>query len=138
MKFKVVFFDIGQTLCTKTEWLPGAKELVVKLRTAGVRVGVLSNTGDWTRDQLQERLPGDFDFSHFDEDLVLLSSETGIPKPAIGAFLLAVQHGGHSPWETLFVGETIGETFAAQAAGMHAIRVTSPEEDYRQLGQLLL
>ena len=106
---RVVFFDIGDTLVGKGKWLPGAKEILAKLRAAKIRIGLISNTGDLSRDKLQKLLPDDFDFADFEEGLVMLSSEVGVSKPSLAIFSLAVHHAGVQPWSTMFVGETLEE-----------------------------
>ena len=135
---KVVFFDIGNTIVGKKQWLPGAKEFIAALKAKNVRVGLLSNTGDMDRESLEKLLPEDFDFGYFEESLVMLSSETGVEKPKLGAFSLAVQHSNCSPWETMFLGETVEETYMAQMAGMHAVRITDPANDFKTLKKLLV
>lgn len=133
MAIKTVFFDIGNTLIEKKAWLSGARETVKMIREKGIRVGIISNTGNLDRDQLAKLLPDDFDFGLFDEHLTLLSSEVGVAKPKLGIFLLAVQHAGCSPWETMFVGESLIETLAAQQAGMLTARLGDPKKDYPAL-----
>ena len=103
MAIKVIFFDIGNTLVSKKQWLPGAQEFVRAVKEKKIRVGLISNTGDLTRDKLQQLLPEDFDFGTFEDGLILLSSEIGIEKPSLGIFSLAVQHADVSPWETMFI-----------------------------------
>lgn len=133
MSIEVVFFDIGDTLIGNKQWVPGAKDILNSLRKNQVRVGLISNTGTWTRDQLEKRLPEDFDFADFEEGLVLLSSEVGIEKPKITMFSLAVHHAGVAPSKTLFVCENLRETMAAQSAGMMAARINGTERDYQSL-----
>lgn len=125
---KTVFFDIGDTLVADRKWMPGARETIKALTDSRIRLGILSNTGNLDREQLGRLLPEDFDFGLFAEELVLLSSETGIEKPGLNAFLLAVQHSGNSPWETMFVGESLDETLAAQRAGMIAARCLNEKD----------
>ena len=136
-QIKVVFFDIGNTLVSSGGWLPEAAETLAILKSQGIRLGLLSNTGDLTREQLQTLLPDSFEFDVFEPGLVFLSSETGVEKPNLGAFLLAIQHAAVSPWQTMFVGETISETLAAQKAGMQAVRITDAEKDYPELLKLM-
>lgn len=130
MSIKTIFFDIGNTLIEKKQWIPGALKTVQAIREKGIRVGIISNTGNLDRDQLKRLLPEDFDFGFFDEHLTLLSSEVGVAKPKLGIFLLAVEHAGCSPWETMFVGESLIETLAAQNAGMMTARIGDPERDF--------
>ncbi|MCA9070223.1 MAG: hypothetical protein KDA84_14920, partial [Planctomycetaceae bacterium] len=96
--FETIFFDIGDTLVSQGNWVRGATDILDALKSSGVRLGLISNTGNLSRDQLQNHLPGDFRFDSFDDGLVLLSSEVGIEKPHLGIFLLAIQRAGISPW----------------------------------------
>ena len=136
--FKTVFFDIGNTIVKQKKWMPGAKDFIAALKASKIRLGIISNTGDLDREQVEKLLPEDFDFGFFEESLVMLSSETGVEKPNLDAFLLAVQHASCSPWEAVFIGETIEETHAAQLAGMHAVRIADPAKDYETLKKLLI
>lgn len=135
---KVVFFDIGNTLIANRAWMPQAKETIALLKKAGVRVGLISNTGDLDREELRKLLPADFDFEDFESELVLLSSEVSMEKPDLPIFLFAVQHAGVSPWETCFVAETVSETLGAQAAGMRAVRICDSAKDYPVFVESLL
>jgi FMN phosphatase YigB (HAD superfamily) len=137
MSTKAIFFDIGNTLVSKKQWLPGAKEIVAAVREKKISIGLISNTGNLDRESLGKLLPEDFDFGMFDEHLTLLSSEVGVEKPKLGIFLLAIEHAGVSPWETMFVGESLLETLAAQKAGMKAARIANAESDYRTLLKVL-
>lgn len=136
MPIQVAFFDIGNTLVDRrNNWMPGAQNVLGELKTKGVRLGLISNTGNLDRDQLQDLLPGDFDFDVFEEGLVILSSEVGVEKPNLGIFLLAVQHAGVSPWETAFIGEELDQAHAAQSAGMRSLRINAQRTaaDYQML-----
>ncbi len=138
MAIKVVYFDIGDTLVTGKAWLPGAQALLGHLRDKGMRIGLISNTGELSRDELaSEYLPADFDFGWFDEEIVLLSSEVGVEKPALSMFTMAVNHADVSPWETLFVAETLEETWAAQQAGMQALRICKAPDDLDRIVELI-
>jgi len=135
MAIEVVFFDIGDTLVSKKRWLPGAQDFVRALKEKKIRVGLISNTGNLNREKVQNLLPDDFNFAVFEDGLTLLSSEVGIEKPNLGIFSLAIQHAGVSPWQTMFVGESLTESLAAQRAGMQSARITNPAEDFVTLGK---
>ena len=137
MAIKVIFFDIGNTLISKKQWLSGAREFVAAVKEKKIRVGLISNTGNLTRDRLQTLLPEEFDFAVFEEGLTLLSSEVGVEKPTLAIFSLAVQHSGASPWETMFIGESLTESLAAQRAGMQSARIADSEKDYAELLKLV-
>ncbi len=128
-----VFFDIGNTLVADHSWIDGAKETLQQFNASGVRLGLISNTGDLSRAQLTNLLPNDFSFSVFEDSLILLSSEVGIEKPDLRIFLSAIQKAGVSPWECLFVGENLNETLAAQSAGMRSVRIVRVPEDLETL-----
>ena len=137
MAIKIVFFDIGNTLISKKQWLPGAQDFVRTLKEKKIRVGLISNTGNLDRDELRKLLPEDFNFAVFEDGLTLLSSEVGVKKPDLGIFSLAVQHAGVSPWETMFIGESLTESLAAQRAGMQSARIANSEKDYKELRKLV-
>lgn len=154
---RVVFFDLGDTLVRKVAvspagvqfaWIPGARELIARLRAAGARIGLISNTADLTRTRLLQLLPSDFSFDLFDEKLVLLSSETDIAKPDPRVFRLAVQRALNlsdlsfklriDPPECLFVGEDLKETLTVQQVGMIGVRVNvGPQPDIGELDNVL-
>jgi HAD superfamily hydrolase (TIGR01549 family) len=126
---QVVFFDLGKTLvASDTQWNSSAKAVLSALSQAGVRLGIISNTGDLTRPQLKQRLPADFDFSVFEANLVLLSSEVGIEKPQIKIFQLAVERAGVSASQCVYCSEDMKETLAAQRAGMIGARIYPPPD----------
>ena len=110
------------------------KDAIKTLKANRIRVGLISNTGELSREELaKDYLPADFQLDDFEQGLVFLSSEIGMEKPALGIFSLAVQHSGVSPWETLFVGESLTETLAAQTAGMQVARIANAKDDYPEL-----
>jgi FMN phosphatase YigB (HAD superfamily) len=136
----VVFFDLGMTLvgADTTKWVPGAKTLLQQLGAANLRLGVISNTGNLSRAELQSHLPADFDWNVFDPTLVLLSSEVGIEKPNLAIFRLAISRAGASPAQCLYCSEDLLETLAAQRVGMTAARIVPPPRgDLRKLEQAL-
>lgn len=126
---KVVFFDAGDTLVTRSasaapgsrfKWAPGAKSALSQLGAAGARLGLLSNAPAMTREQLQARLPVDFSFAVFEPALVIISSEVGVEKPDPAIFALAVQRAGVPGVECLFCTEELLHVLAAQQAGLRA------------------
>ena len=138
MAIKTVFFDIGDTLVRDKKWIPGAKQLVMSLKAKKIAVGVISNTGNLDREKLAKLLPDDFDFEIFREDLVFLSSEAGMDKRNLGLFTMAIQHAGNSPWEVMFVGESLDESLKAQQSGMRAARIANLPEDFGKLAAAII
>lgn len=122
------FFDLGDTLVRSADrsWLAGAKKALRAAKAAGLRLGIISNTGDLDRAQLSELLPEDFDWGDFEPALVILSSEVGVEKPSPEIFLKAVAASGAGPAECLFCTEDLTDALAAQRAGMIVARVQPP------------
>lgn len=125
---RTVFFDLGDTLVIRSDrsWVPGAKETLAALRDRGLRLGVISNTADLSREGLCQLLPPDFSWATFDPDLVILSSEVGVEKPDPEIFRRAVAAAGGAAGECLFCTEELIHALAAQRVGMAAARVRPP------------
>ncbi len=125
---KVIFFDLGETLVTATrQWLPGAKAVVAQLRLQGFRLGIISNTGTFTRQQLlNDQLPTDFSFSLFENNLILLSSEVHLEKPDLKIFRKAIEQAHVDAAQCLFCTEDLRHTLAAQRTGMLTARLQKP------------
>ena len=124
---EVVFFDIGDTLVGKDkQWLPGAQAVLTALKALGLRLGVISNTGELTREDLTKLLPPDFDWKIFEPELVVLSSEVKVAKPSPAIFQKAVERAGVEAARCLFCTEELPHTLVAQAVGMRAARVEKP------------
>lgn len=137
---EVIFFDLGDTLIESgVGWVAGAPAALAELRERGIATGLISNTGSLSRSELQQLLPPDFDFSHFADELVLLSAEVGLEKPDPKMFQLALDRAGVEPSSVLFCGEDRVETLTAQSVGMRSARVlTFPRSDLARLVKDLL
>jgi FMN phosphatase YigB (HAD superfamily) len=124
-KIEAVFLDLGDTLVTsERQWVPGAKVALQRFKLSGVRLGIISNTGTFTRQQLLDQLlPTDFQFKDFEEDLIILSSEVNIDKPDAQIFGFAIDQAAICPHAILFCGENLTEVLAAQCLGLNALQV---------------
>jgi beta-phosphoglucomutase-like phosphatase (HAD superfamily) len=120
---EVAFFDLGQTLVSGSAWIPGAKDTLAQLRARGVRLGIISNTGELSRVEILERLPQDFDLSAFENRLVLFSSLVHVAKPNPQIFRRAVEAAGVPAASCLFCTEEPGHADAAAVQGMTALVV---------------
>jgi len=125
---RAAFFDLGDTLVVSADrsWVPGAKAALTELRARGLRLGVISNTGDLSRAQLTQLLPADFDWAAFDPKLVILSAEVGVEKPSPEIFQRAVAEAGVAAAACLFCTENLTDTLAAQRVGMLGARIQPP------------
>jgi len=135
-----VFFDLGDTLVKAQDrsWLPGMQDGLGELRSRGLRLGIISNTGKLSRQELADKyLPPDFKFSDFVSSLTILSSEVRVRKPAREIWLLAAERAKENIQNCLFVGENMIETWHAQGAGMRTVRLCDPKNDMKTLMELL-
>lgn len=127
---RTVFFDLGDTLVVSNtrSWIAGAKQAISDLKSQGVRIGVISNTGDLTREELAPYLPTDFDWEAFTPQCVILSSEVGYEKPHPEIFRIAIATAAPdmAAGECLFCTEDLVDTLAAQRAGMLTSRFLPP------------
>jgi putative hydrolase of the HAD superfamily len=126
--YAVVFFDLGNTLVADSKWLSGAKETIVQLLQRGMRLGIISNTRQFTRAELAALLPTDFNWNDFENDLTILSSEVGVEKPSLEIFRLAIKKSGLKPRQCLFCTENLIDALAAQQVGMHTARLQEPPQ----------
>jgi len=139
LQTQTVFFDIGDTLVSGADgiWLPGAKNAVAGLLSVGYRVGLISNTGNLSRSEVERLVPDGF-FDEFNEDeLLILSSEVRAEKPGIEIYEIAIDHAAVVATACLYVGEKQTEVAGAQAAGMKALRICDAATDLPQIQQLL-
>jgi FMN phosphatase YigB (HAD superfamily) len=126
LKYKVIFFDLGDTLIKNKHWLPGTWQLVQLLFKENVRLGVISNTGELTRKDLVTMLPDNFSWNYFEDELIILSGEVKVEKPSPEIFEQAIAKSKCDPKECLFCTENVLDTLVAQQLGLHTYRVQSP------------
>ena len=131
-QISVIYFDLGNTLVKRvpdatrpTVWIEGTQEALAQLQASGVRLGILSNTGNFSWEQVRDEvLPEDFDPAVFQEDLIVVSSAVGAQAPDPEIFAYAIERAGLPPGDILFVTESVDHVIAAQASGMRALWVT--------------
>jgi FMN phosphatase YigB (HAD superfamily) len=130
LHYKTIFFDLGGILVLpeSRQWIAGAVKTLKQLKKIGINLGIISNTGDLTREELRAQfLPEDFSFEIFQAELVILSFEVkdaAKPKPSLEIFNLAYTKAQSLfPGDHLFCGENAVETLAAQQAGFRALRI---------------
>jgi hypothetical protein len=160
---QVVFFDIGDTLGTpmispppsrleRLDIYPHIPNILQQLKDNGLKIGIISNTGNETEDDMKRVLEEARVYSFFEPNLLIYSSVVGISKPSPEIFRLAAERVGHNtePKNCLFVGEDSKERKAAHDVGwqvvphprlvwdvlngsrLRYIRVTVPEEKSEQ------
>ena len=127
---KVVFFDIGDTLAvvnpSSTQRLelvplPGASDALRSLAGVGLRLGIISNTGNETVETMRRALDGAGLYEFFEPQLLIYSSVVNLKKDSPEIFRLACRQAGFgdAPQRCLFVGESSAERAFAVVAGLH-------------------
>jgi beta-phosphoglucomutase-like phosphatase (HAD superfamily) len=146
----VIFFDLGATLVDPVlkpdgtlkafNPLPGAREALQALRKAGLKLGIISDTGDIPLAAVRKALTGAKLSQFFAKKLVLLSGAVHLDKSTPAIFRLAIDRASAAdPRKCMFVGDDPGERRMARSAGMRtsrtaeaALRVLSGKKPYEQ------
>lgn len=127
-----VFFDLGATL-VDPEYLadgtlevlsplPGARDTLQHMKTRGLVLGIISNTGQDSPAVVRKKLTEAKLSRFFARNLVLLSGDLAIDKSTPAIFRLAAARAGFSPGECLFVGDDPNERRMARLSGMRTSR----------------
>jgi putative hydrolase of the HAD superfamily len=93
-------------------------DYVSSIRAAGLATGIITNNVVEFRDHWRSMLPVDELF-----DFVVDSSEVGMRKPSPAIFLKALEIGGFSSDEVLFLDDYEGNVIAAEALNIRSILV---------------
>lgn len=127
----VIFFDLGDTLgsaelsapplhLVRFDVFPFVPQLLPDLRRQGLRLGIISNTGNDGRETVDSVLRSAGVVDQFEPDLRLYSHDIGLIKDSPRIFAKAAELAGlgTSPRRCMFVGEDSTERAFALAAGM--------------------
>src|SRR5687767_15941686 len=126
-----VFFDLGDTLVTadhggdppqlRFQPLEGAADLLARVRAAGFRLGIISNTGEETGATVNQALDDAGLAEFFEEALRLYSADLPHlrPKPHRDLFEEARTRSGGG--RTIFVVENAAERDTARAVGFESL-----------------
>lgn len=93
-------------------------DYVPRIRASGLATGIITNNVLEFRDHWRGMLPVDELF-----DFVIDSSEVGMRKPNPAIFELALETGGFTPGQVLFLDDYEGNVIAAQALNIRSILV---------------
>jgi FMN phosphatase YigB (HAD superfamily) len=131
MSLEVAFFDIGDTLATAgfdsddrlvLTPLPGVLSALQSFQASGLRLGLISHTGNETTETMQRALAGAglYRFFAAEPGLLIYSSVVHKRKDSPAIFRLACERAGlgESPERCVFVGENDAERDTAAAAGL--------------------
>ena len=130
---KSIFFDIGDTLGTavlspppvrlvRLDLFPYVTALLRSLADRGLRLGLISNTGDMDGASVDAILNKAAIRDFFDPSLRLYSKDVGLKKDSPAIFRVAAQRAGLTdvPQACLFVGDDETERGFAIDAGLQA------------------
>lgn len=116
-----------QPITEQCSLLPGAREILKKIKGADLKIGLISNTifpADFHRAEMRKfGIHSYFDFTIF-------SSEFKFRKPKKEIFLKAIELAESKPETTIFVGDRLVEDIGGpQAAGIKAILKVTEDRD---------
>lgn len=124
----VVFFDIGATLGAiglDASGTPATFDvyshippILEQLKNRGLRIGIISNTGDHPGSQVTAVMSQSVIWRHFEADLLIYSADVGLAKDSPEIFTYASQVAKTGPRQCLYVGEDSWERLHATTAGM--------------------
>lgn len=126
----VLFFDLGDTLgspiltpppmhLTGFSVFPFVRPILDDIRRRGLRIGVISNSGDDEGERVNQVLEAADLLRYFDRALLIYSKDVGLTKSSPAIFRLAAERAGFTdnPTQCLFVGEDASERASALDAG---------------------
>ena len=121
-KAEVIFFDLGDTLGSAVlssppihlvafDVYPSVSQLLSDLQHRGIRLGIISNTGDDGRETVDAALRAAGIVNYFEPGLRLYSHDIGLTKDSPRIFTKAAELArlAASPQHCLFVGEDSAE-----------------------------
>jgi hypothetical protein len=127
----VIYFDIGDTLgaaqvtpppirLAEISVFPHVPGVLQALQARPVRLGIISNTGHESADDMRRVLQAAGLIGFFEPALLIYSSVVGLRKDSPKIFKLAIERAGltASPERCVFVGEDSQERVFARQAGM--------------------
>jgi len=130
---KTIAFDMagvmlkGEWLTEDMEWMPGMRELVVKLNRDYKTALITNNNG-----LAQEPFNAKFGFPDL-FDYVLPSGKVHHAKPSVGIFQHLLRVSGSSPNNTIFIDDKKEYLTGATQLGIHTIHFTSYEQLVKDL-----
>lgn len=128
-RLPALFEDLYTQFSTADAWsvTPGAREMLTRLRSLGLRLGVLSNWDSRLPGMLDElELRGCFDF-------LVISYQVGHEKPHRAIFKEGLRRAGTNPAETLHVGDSWeADILPARSLGIRTFWVAPEEERARR------
>lgn len=107
-----------------------AREALAELTAAGLRLGIVSDTGFSPGSTLRQILAEHGLLGYFDPQALAFSDEVGVPKPAARIFQAALAGLGTPPEATAHIGDLrFTDVAGARALGMLTVRYRGCNDD---------
>jgi putative hydrolase of the HAD superfamily len=114
-----------------TELNPKMVEWAARLKSAGIRIGILSNIGDAMEAGIRAKLPWVEEFTH-----ATWSHTLKLRKPEPEIYAAAAKGLGVEPSEVLFIDDREDNVAGAQAAGMRGVAYVLHGEFEREMQRM--
>lgn len=127
---KAIFFDIGETLASakfsstpphrlqRFDVFSFVPDVLKKLKEDGFKLGIISNTGNETSDDVNAALGESGILIYFDPEILIYSNDIGLDKSTREIFDLAIERSGIDAESCFYVGENSNERSVALKTGM--------------------
>lgn len=109
----------------RTSFYPGAEEILIELRKAGIPIGLATSSPTYWLDLIYERFP----LNEYFEVLLGADDVGGKGKPAPDLYLLAAEKLGFSPEECIAIEDSYNGVLSAQIAGLFPIGFRNGHND---------
>lgn len=107
--------------CPEAPKMPGAEELLKKVKAAGLKIVVVTGSGQRSLlDRLEQNYPG-----VFSPDLIVSSKDVVHGKPHPEPYLMGLEKAGVNPWEAIVVENAPLGVRAAVAAKVFTVAVNT-------------
>lgn len=112
-----IFLDLyAENTCKRSVLYPGVKEGLAYLKSAGYKLGCVTNKA------AQFTIPLLRDLGVYDEfEIVVSGDDLTVKKPDPGPLLHVAKHFGVAPERSLMIGDSVSDVKAARAAGFQIV-----------------
>ncbi|MGB9823695.1 MAG: HAD family hydrolase [Candidatus Hydrothermia bacterium] len=129
--FKKLYLEYHENY---TEPFPGAVPALIKLKTAGFRMAIISNIDNEIIEPILKKL-GIYDLF----ELIVTSEELGYGKPNKNIFLYTLNKLGIKPEDAIFIGDSLtNDVEGAKSVGMDAIHFGVECKNWNELYEILV
>ena len=111
-------------IASYSSWSDGAKELLDVLKSRGYPMALVTNGSDSQRQKIEKLGASEY------FDVILISKELGIEKPAAGIFMKAMTLLNSTPKHSVFIGDSYNTDISgAKKVGMMTVYVNHKDDE---------